>query len=108
VQGKTVLANALDAFKTKKEGMIPSHVAEHHVDVCDVVLQKALEQAKISIYDVDAIAFSQSPGIGHCLRIGAVMARILATKLNKPLIGVNHCIAHLEVGRLFFPVKDPV
>ena len=108
MQGKTVLANALDAFKTKKEGMIPSHVAEHHVDVCDVVLQKALEQAKISIYDVDAIAFSQSPGIGHCLRIGAVMARILATKLNKPLIGVNHCIAHLEVGRLFFPVKDPV
>ncbi len=108
VQDKKVLANTMDAFKTEKEGMIPAQVADHHVEACDLVLEKALEQAKISIHDVDAIAFSQSPGLGHSLRIGAVMARILSTKLKKPLIGVNHCIAHLEVGRLFFPVKDPV
>lgn len=108
VQDKQVLANALDAFKTQKEGMIPSQVAEHHVDVCGAVLQKALKQAQISLKEVDAIAFSQGPGIGNSLRIGAVMARVLSTQLGKPLVGVNHCIAHLEVGRLFFPVKDPV
>jgi len=88
--------------------MIPAEVADHHVELCDKVFKEAIKEAKIDINIIELIAFSSSPGIGHTLRIGAVFARSLAIELNKPIIGVNHCIAHLEVGRLFSGADDPV
>jgi N6-L-threonylcarbamoyladenine synthase len=103
-----VLANVKDAYTTESGGMVPGEAAEHHVKVCDEVIKKALETAKLSIKDIDIISFSQSPGLGHTLRIGAMAARALSVKLNKPLVGVNHCIAHLEIGRLLTDAKDPV
>lgn len=104
-----VLANVKDSYTTSKGGMIPANAAEHHLDVFDKVINNALEKAGISIKDVDIISFSQSPGIGHTLRIGAFAARCLALLHNKPLVGVNHCIAHLEIGRMLFKsCKDPV
>jgi len=54
------------------------------------------------------VAFSQGPGLGPCLRTVATAARALALSLDVPLIGVNHCIAHIEVGRWKTPAKDPV
>lgn len=104
----TIIANVKDIYTTEKDGIIPAKVADHHVDVCDIVFKKALEAAKIKKADIDVIAFSQSPGLGHTLRIGAMFARSLAVTLNKPLVGVNHCIAHLEIGRLQTKAKDPI
>lgn len=58
--------------------------------------------------DIGLISFSQGPGIGHTLRVGAMAARTL-TLVNKiPIIGVNHCCSHLEIGRLLTEAKDPV
>lgn len=108
VRGKEVLSNVRDAFTTQEGGMIPVKVAEHHVNVCDVVLQNALDAANITVQDIDVIAYSMSPGIGHTLRIGAAFARSLAILLGVPLVGVNHCIAHLEIGRLRTDAIDPV
>ncbi|MBU0666830.1 MAG: bifunctional N(6)-L-threonylcarbamoyladenine synthase/serine/threonine protein kinase [Nanoarchaeota archaeon] len=106
---RKVLVNIKDSFTTESGGMIPRESAEHHIAVCDIVLKKALEQAKISLDEIDVISFSQGPGIGHCLRVGAIVARSLSLLLKKPLVGVNHCIAHLEVGRLIAPeCKDPI
>ncbi len=106
-EGK-VLSNVIDSFHTEKGGMIPYKVADHHVDVCDKVIMNALEKAKVRLKDVDLIAFSNAPGLGHCLRIGAFVAKALALKLDVPIIGVNHCVAHLEVGKMLTDVKDPV
>ncbi|MBN1385873.1 bifunctional N(6)-L-threonylcarbamoyladenine synthase/serine/threonine protein kinase [Candidatus Woesearchaeota archaeon] len=108
VKGKKVLANAMDSFTTEKGGMIPSDVAEHHIQACDEVINKALSQAGITLADIDLIAYSRSPGIGHTLRIGAVAAKSLAIRLGVPIVGVNHCVAHLEIGRLLTKAKDPV
>jgi N6-L-threonylcarbamoyladenine synthase len=108
VKDKDVIANVKKSFTTKEAGMIPAKVADHHVEHCDAVLSGALEKANITLRDVDLIAFSQSPGIGHMLRVGAMFARTLAVRLNKPLVGVNHCIAHLEIGRLVTNAKDPI
>ena len=83
-------------------------MAEHHVNCCDSVISEALATAGIGIKDVDLIAFSQGPGIGHALRIGAMAARSLSVTNKIPLIGVNHCIAHLEIGRMLEKAKDPV
>jgi N6-L-threonylcarbamoyladenine synthase len=106
--GKNILANAKRSYTTEEQGMIPAVVADHHVEICDTVLDEALVAAKLSKNDIDCIAFSQSPGLGHSLRIGAMFARTLAASLEVPLVGVNHCIAHLEIGRLMTKAKDPI
>ncbi|NQU78820.1 bifunctional N(6)-L-threonylcarbamoyladenine synthase/serine/threonine protein kinase [Candidatus Woesearchaeota archaeon] len=105
-----VLANERAVFTTEegKGGMIPAEVAEHHTFVFKDVLSTALKKADLTLDDVDLISYSQSPGIGNCLKIGAMLARTLASTYNKPIIGVNHCIAHLEIGKLLSEAKDPV
>lgn len=108
VREREVLSNERVLFSTEQGGMIPSKVADHHVERCAEVLRKALDAAGVSASQLDGIAFSQSPGLGHCLRVGATVARTLAVRTGKPLLGINHCIAHLEVGRLLCDVDDPV
>jgi N6-L-threonylcarbamoyladenine synthase len=103
-----VLANVLKPVVTKKGGLIPAEVADHHVEVCDTAVAEALAAAKVAMKDVGLIAFAQGPGIGHCLRVGAMAARTLSLVHKLPLIGVNHCIGHLEIGRLLTRAKDPV
>ncbi len=103
-----ILSNVIKGFTTKSGGMIPNQVAEHHVEHCDAIISKALADAHVSMTDVTLIAYSQSPGIGHMLRVGAACARALAIKHKIPLIGVNHSIAHLEIGRLLTKAKDPI
>jgi len=105
-----VLANERTVFTTAEGegGMIPAEVAEHHTQIFRDVLDKAFEKAGIGIDDVGLVTYSQSPGIGNCLRIGAMLARSIATIYDKPIIGVNHCIAHLEIGKLLTAAKDPV
>ena len=105
---KEVLANVKDSYTTEAGGIIPARAADHHVEVFDAVIRKALSEAKLKLKDIDLIAFSQSPGIGHTLRIGGIVARSLAMLTGKPLVGVNHCIAHLEIGRMLTKAKDPV
>ncbi len=108
IEGKKVLSNEKRSFTTDQGGMIPAAVADHHVQVFDEVFQSALLKANKTFKDIDLIAVSTSPGIGHTLRIGAFFARYLAIKLKKPLIPVNHCIAHLEIGRLLTDASDPI
>jgi N6-L-threonylcarbamoyladenine synthase len=103
-----VLANVNKGFVTDSGGMIPFQVAEHHVKVFDELLDKALVEADVKLQDVSLISFSQSPGIGHCLRIGAMIARSISAIYDIPIVGINHCIAHLEIGRLLTDAKDPI
>ncbi|OQY12299.1 MAG: UGMP family protein [Desulfobacteraceae bacterium 4572_19] len=95
-----VLSNVRDLFTTESGGLIPAQLSDHHVDIFDSLVEDALKEANKKISDIDIIAFSQSPGIGHALRIGGIVARSLAMFLNIPLIGVNHCVAHIEIGRI--------
>jgi N6-L-threonylcarbamoyladenine synthase len=109
VDDKKILANEKSIYIPKKGfGIIPKEAAQHHAEIAVEVLKKALEKAELKINDIDLIAFSQGPGLPQCLRIGAVFARALALKYNKPLVAVNHCIAHIEIGKLTTQAKDPV
>jgi len=103
-----ILANVKDSYTTKKGGIIPADAADHHVNTSDTIIEDALKKAKLSIKDIGLISFSQGPGIGHTLRIGAMAAKSLSTLHKIPIVGVNHCIAHLEIARLLFKAKDPV
>ncbi len=103
-----ILANEKEIFTTKHGGMIPHVVAEHHEKVKDKVLKQALKKAKVTIKDISLISFSQGPGLPPCLLVGLNFAKVLAEKYNIPLIGINHCIAHLTIGDLVCKTKDPV
>jgi N6-L-threonylcarbamoyladenine synthase/protein kinase Bud32 len=104
----TILSNANDAYMPEKGGIHPREAARHHAEVAEKVLVEALKKAEIKSRDVCLVAFSQGPGLGPCLRTGATAARALASYLGIPLVGVNHCVAHIEVGKLATGAHDPV
>jgi len=107
LRGK-ILSNEWEMYVPDEGGITPRMAADHHSNIFPVVLNRALNTAKCELTDIDAFAFSQGPGMGPCLRIGATAARYLSKKYKKPLVGVNHCIAHIEIGKLVTGAKDPV
>jgi universal protein Kae1 len=103
-----VLANYVKIHVPPEGGIHPREAARHHSEYMGVAIKTALEQAGITMQEVDIISYAQGPGLGPCLRTGATGARALATYLNKPLVGVNHCVAHVEIGRMTTGAKDPL
>lgn len=103
-----ILANVISAFMPEEGGIHPREAARHHAEVAHKVLAEALQKAKMKPEEIDVIAFSQGPGLGPCLRTGATAARALASYLNVPLVGVNHCVAHIEIGKLVAKAGDPI
>ena len=85
-----------DAYEPDDGGIHPREAAEHMREAIPRVVSTVREHAGD---DVDAVAFSRGPGLGPCLRIVATAARALALTLDVPLVGVNHMVAHLEIGR---------
>ena len=100
VEKGKILCNIKDSYTTKKGGIIPIDAAKHHTRVCEEVHAQALSEAGISEKDINAIAISNAPGLALCLIEGMKFAKKKALELGVPLIPVNHCVAHLEIGRL--------
>ncbi len=103
-----VLANVISAYIPDKGGIHPREAARHHAKAAGKVIAEALQEADIQPEEVEIVAFSQGPGLGPCLRTGAAAARALASYLEVPLVGVNHCVAHIEIGKLITAANDPV
>jgi len=97
-----------DIFIPEKGGLHPALVREQHLNNFMKIINRAISEAEISINNIDLIAFSQSPGLGPVLKIGAWGARMLSQILEIPIVGVNHCIAHIEIGRLKCKIEDPL
>ncbi len=94
-----ILANVRDMYKPLSGGIVPLDSAKHHKEVAESVYHKALNLAGISEKEIEAIAISNAPGLAPCLLSGMNFAKEKALKLDLTLIPVNHCIAHLEIGR---------
>jgi glycoprotease/Kae1 family metallohydrolase len=107
VKNGKILVNIKDMYTTELGGMIPVDSAKHHESIKEKLYFQALEQANIKESELKAIAFSQAPGLAPCLLVGMRFAKFLSKKLNVPLIPVNHCVAHLEIGNIT-KAKDPV
>ncbi len=103
-----VLSNVRAVYRPAAGGMHPREAAEHHAREASGAIREALEAAGICYRDLDLIAFSKGPGLGPCLRVTATVARTLSQFLAIPLVGVNHCIAHIEIGKLRTGTLDPV
>ena len=105
VDENDVIAQTTATYSPQTGGIHPREAAQHHASHITGVVRETLEKGGGNI---SAVAFSQGPGLGPCLRTVATAARALALSLDVPLIGVNHCIAHIEVGRWKTPASDPV
>ena len=92
----------------KGKGIHPREAAIHHSEEGPKVIKESLIKAGISMMDVDAVAISLGPGLGPCLRVGATLARYLSLKFSKPLVPVNHAVAHIEIARYTCNSKDPL
>ena len=58
--------------------------------------------------DINLICYTKGPGMGSPLSVGCFVARTLSIMFEIPIIGVNHCIAHIEMGRLVTGMNNPV
>ena len=103
VQGNKLLANVISSSMDQHArfgGVVPEIAARAHLEALESVLAKALEDAKIAINDVDAIAVTNGPGLAGALMVGVGAAKALAVSLNKPIYAVNHLVAHVAVDIL--------
>ncbi len=103
-----VLANEMRMYRPEKGGIHPREAANHHAENVVPLVGMALETAGLDFGDIDVVSFSKGPGLGPCLRTVATAARALSLSLEVPIIGVNHCIAHLEIGVATTGAVDPV
>mgnify|MGYP001579766685 CR=1 FL=1 len=102
-----VLANIKDMFRPIHGGIIPMESAKHHTLVAERIYQDALKKAGIYEKDIVRIALSNAPGLAPCLVAGMKFAKEKAKLLGVPIVPVNHCIAHLEIGQSV-GAKDPI
>ena len=90
------------------EGIHPREASRHHIDAGPEVLSECLAKAGTDIGNLDIISYAAGPGLGPCLRVGAVVARSLSSYYKIPIYPVNHALGHIELGKLLTGAKNPL
>jgi N6-L-threonylcarbamoyladenine synthase len=103
VRGTTLLANVISSSMDQHArfgGVVPEIAARAHLEALEATLQKALQDAGLSINEIDAVAVTNGPGLAGALMVGVGAAKALAVALDKPIYAVNHLVAHVAVDVL--------
>ena len=104
-----ILSDARDVYKAPEgSGIHPREASRHHMEVSPDILRNALKSGNVTIKDIDIVGYSAGPGLGPCLRVGAVIARTVAGFYKKPLVPVNHALGHIELGAMLTDASDPL
>ncbi len=100
-----MLSNIIATQKIHEQygGVVPELASRAHIEKIVPVVEAAIQQSGCSLADVDAIAFTQAPGLIGALLVGAQFAKSLALALQKPLIAVHHMQAHVLANLLQTP-----
>lgn len=99
VDGREVLSSIVASqadIHRKYGGVVPELASREHLRQIVPIVREALEQAKLSLDDVDAIAVTRGPGLIGALLVGVTYGKVLATALGKPLVPVNHLEGHVH------------
>eukprot|EP00899_Mesostigma_viride_P004715 jgi/Mesvir1/14244/Mv09682-RA.1 len=105
----TILANPRQTFiPPAGHGFLPRETAAHHRAHILGLIEAALAEANVSPPQLDCLCYTKGPGMGGPLQTVAVVVRMLSQLWGKPIVAVNHCVAHIEMGRLVTGAKDPV
>ncbi|MFC0525828.1 tRNA (adenosine(37)-N6)-threonylcarbamoyltransferase complex transferase subunit TsaD [Pontibacillus salicampi] len=94
-----VVASQIESHK-RFGGVVPEIASRHHVEQITLVIEEALENAHMTMDDIDAIAVTEGPGLVGALLIGVNAAKALAFAHDKPLVGVHHIAGHIYANRL--------
>ncbi len=108
--GKTILSNVVATqipFHQIYKGVVPEIASRKHVEWILPVVRQALEEAKLTFDDIDAIAATNRPGLMGSLMVGFTFAKTLAWSLNKPFLAVNHMLGHLYAAHLVNDIQYP-
>ncbi|MHA1972212.1 MAG: bifunctional N(6)-L-threonylcarbamoyladenine synthase/serine/threonine protein kinase [Candidatus Hodarchaeales archaeon] len=108
IRDRKIISNISSTYFPEEGGIHPREAADFIAKKFPELFEKTKSELPFDLEEIDAIAFSRGPGLGPCLRTTATVARTLALLLKRPLIGVNHCIAHVELGRIITPANDPL
>ena len=109
LRDNTILSDIRRAYVPPSgEGIHPREASRHHVRNGPDVLAQSLKSAKVGVRDLDMISYVAGPGLGPCLRVGAVMARAIAVHYNIPVYPVHHAIGHIDLGMMLTGAKDPL
>ena len=104
-----MLSDIRSVYKAPEgSGIHPREASRHHVEVSPDILRNALKSANVTMKDIDIIGYSAGPGLGPCLRVGAVISRTVAGFYKKPLVPVNHALGHIELGTMLTGASDPL
>ncbi|TXG53911.1 hypothetical protein EZV62_019167 [Acer yangbiense] len=105
----TILSNPRHTYITPPgQGFLPRETAQHHLQHVLPLIKSALETAGITPDKIDCLCYTKGPGMGAPLQVSAVVVRVLSLLWKKPIVGVNHCVAHIEMGRIVTGADDPV
>lgn len=108
--GREVLTNRISSqidLHKKFGGVVPEVASRKHIETIDYILDDALNEAKLSLNDIDNIAVTYGPGLVGALLVGLSYAKALSFALDKPLIGVNHIEGHISANYIEYPDLKP-
>ncbi len=103
-----IISNSSSTYIPLNGGIHPREAAIHHADKIMEVIHNAFEESGLNPEDIDLVSFSKGPGLGPCLRIAATASRAFSLRYKIPIIGVNHPLGHVEIGRKLSGAKDPI
>ncbi|MFZ5968223.1 MAG: tRNA (adenosine(37)-N6)-threonylcarbamoyltransferase complex transferase subunit TsaD [Bacillota bacterium] len=92
-----IISSQIDEHK-KYGGVVPEVASRKHVENIDIVIQEALDVAKVSLQEIDHIGVTYGPGLVGALLVGVSTAKAMAFGLNIPIIGVNHIEGHIHAN----------
>jgi N6-L-threonylcarbamoyladenine synthase len=102
-----IVASQIESHK-RFGGVVPEIASRHHVEQITLVIEEALQEAEMTMKDIDCIAVTEGPGLVGALLIGVNAAKALAFAHNKPLIGVHHIAGHIYANRLVKEMSFPL
>ena len=101
-----VVASQIDTHRLFG-GVVPEIASRMHVECVSTVLKAALQEAQVSMNDIDAIAVTKGPGLVGSLHVGVQAAKTLSLAYHKPLIGVHHIAGHIYANELVEDIEYP-
>ena len=108
--GREILSNIIDTqipIHEKYGGVVPEIASRNHIEAISRVTKKAIEEAKISLEEIDAITPTYGPGLVGALLVGLSYAKALSFAINKPLVGVNHIQGHISANYITYKDLKP-
>ncbi len=109
--GKELLSNIVTtqiSVHTLYGGVVPEVASRIHVENISVVIEEALKEAKVTMDDIDAIAYTQGPGLIGSLHVGVQAAKTLAFAFHKPLLPIHHITGHIYANAYVADLKYPM